>query len=274
MFFQSLLDSAATLSDLRILKIQAILNIAWRDRASFRDKWIGSLDRVFKRVCSPPSSAFTLRPIPATSSNLSIILPAIEQSKESGDMAPTKRKSLRSTSGGSSAPIVLDDPPATLSSRSVSPEEAPQGLTTRRSARTAGRTSLEGKYAESPDNSETEEVEANFELPDDSDRHIKRGKTMSRELAMLQKTAGIHGIPSQTASSAENSDSPLSMHDVRTKGKAREVIQGMCEIVQVRIDNLRPVENIVTEADFLDEEVPGDGDWDEDEDDVVDGYAW
>jgi hypothetical protein len=43
MFFQSLLDSAGSLPDLRRLTIQAILNIGWRDRASFRDKWVGSL---------------------------------------------------------------------------------------------------------------------------------------------------------------------------------------------------------------------------------------
>jgi hypothetical protein len=62
MFFQSLLDSAATLPDLRHLTIQSILNIGWRDRASFRDKWLGSIENVFKRVSTPPKWHPTIKP--------------------------------------------------------------------------------------------------------------------------------------------------------------------------------------------------------------------
>ena len=54
-------------------------------------------------------------------------------------------------------------------------------------------------------------------------------------------------------------------------------VQGMCDVVDIRIDNLRPRENQLTEGDFLDEEPSGDEDWNEDNDDVEDagnGYAW
>jgi hypothetical protein len=47
----------------------------------------------------------------------------------------------------------------------------------------------------------------------------------------------------------------------------------MCEVVDVRIDNLRPRETQATEADFLDDELPGDADWNG-EDVVEEGYAW
>ncbi|KAL8678857.1 MAG: hypothetical protein Q9186_004840 [Xanthomendoza sp. 1 TL-2023] len=56
-------------------------------------------------------------------------------------------------------------------------------------------------------------------------------------------------------------------------------IQGMCDVVRVAIDNLRPTEEQLGESDFLDEEISGDEDWVED-DDVRggggggDGYAW
>lgn len=40
-------------------------------------------------------------------------------------------------------------------------------------------------------------------------------------------------------------------------------IQGMCDVVDIRIDNLRPTENQMHESDFLDSEPSGDEDWDE-----------
>lgn len=40
-------------------------------------------------------------------------------------------------------------------------------------------------------------------------------------------------------------------------------VQGMCDVVDIRIDNLRPTENQMHESDFLDSEPSGDEDWDE-----------
>ncbi|EMC96549.1 hypothetical protein BAUCODRAFT_70750 [Baudoinia panamericana UAMH 10762] len=52
-------------------------------------------------------------------------------------------------------------------------------------------------------------------------------------------------------------------------------IQGLCDLVDIRIDNQRPRENQFTEGDFLDSEVSGDEDWREGNDiDDEDGYAW
>ena len=60
------------------------------------------------------------------------------------------------------------------------------------------------------------------------------------------------------------------------RGQPEKFIQGLCDIVDVRIDNQRPRENQFTEGDFLDSEISGDGDWEEgaDEDGENDGYAW
>jgi hypothetical protein len=52
------------------------------------------------------------------------------------------------------------------------------------------------------------------------------------------------------------------------------VIQGMCDVVKIQIDNLRPMEEIMVEDDFIDEEAPGDGDWNGDDVDEGDGLAW
>ncbi|KXL41762.1 hypothetical protein M433DRAFT_150181 [Acidomyces richmondensis BFW] len=50
-------------------------------------------------------------------------------------------------------------------------------------------------------------------------------------------------------------------------------IQGLCEVVDIRIDNQRPCESQWTEGDFLDSEASGDEDWHEGVDiDADDGY--
>ena len=50
----------------------------------------------------------------------------------------------------------------------------------------------------------------------------------------------------------------------------------MCNVVDVRIDNQRPRENLFTERDFLDSEASGDEDWNEGADMEFEesGYAW
>lgn len=51
-------------------------------------------------------------------------------------------------------------------------------------------------------------------------------------------------------------------------------IQGMCDIVMIRIDNQRPTETQFNESDFLDEELSGDEDWTGRDLDIPDSHAW
>ncbi|PYI19289.1 hypothetical protein BO99DRAFT_412772 [Aspergillus violaceofuscus CBS 115571] len=102
-FFSSLLNAAPSLENLRRLVISAILKIGWRDRATFREKWKGKLQRVFQRRSPPPNP--DLRSIPRTS----LLLNASESAgsrinegasnhsdaQHSGTMTPNKRKSAR-----------------------------------------------------------------------------------------------------------------------------------------------------------------------------------
>jgi hypothetical protein len=152
-------------------------------------------------------------------------------------------------------------------------EESPQ-------ARRSTRTSTRQSYAESPENSDAEEQSQ------PSKRSQIQRSGISRELQILRATAG-HDTPADALSPPTSASSTLSDSDddvplvqllkdkgsQRMKGKQREVRQGMCEVVDIRIDNLRPRETQATEADFLDEEQPGDGDWDG-EDGEEEGYAW
>jgi hypothetical protein len=257
MFFQSLLDSAGNLPDLRRLTIQAILNIGWRDRASFRDKWVGSLARVFKRVSEPPKEHISVQ---RGMNQLTLSASKKEPTEAKVVSAEEKCKTLRSK------------PASAPSSSSVSPQvKSARSPATRRSTRT--RQPQPGKYAESSDSEAETSVEAEVRI---SAREASRRSKFKRELSILKTIAGIHtpGLTSSPKPSDDSSDDDKPLISMKGKGKAKEVIQGMCEVVEVRIDNLRPTENQVTERDFLDAERSGDEDWDGDDDDVGGGYAW
>lgn len=59
------------------------------------------------------------------------------------------------------------------------------------------------------------------------------------------------------------------------KDESAGSMQGMCDEVIVLIDNMRPAENQLTEADFLDDEASGDEDWNgHDPEIAAEGYAW
>ncbi|RAL12063.1 uncharacterized protein BO97DRAFT_405784 [Aspergillus homomorphus CBS 101889] len=91
-FFSSLLNAASSLQNLRRLLISAILKIGWRDRATFREKWKGRLQRVFQRRSLPPDP--TLRSIPRPS-----LLPVSSQIPESGNVYGTNNNSDTQHSG-------------------------------------------------------------------------------------------------------------------------------------------------------------------------------
>ncbi|KAI9651057.1 hypothetical protein NHQ30_001094 [Ciborinia camelliae] len=240
MFFQSLLDSAGKLRDLRILVLQTSISIGWRDRADFRGKWIGTLGQVFKRVCDPPKQFIKASKL--LEAQLSTIEPDTQDVVD--HQSPAKKKMVQQK--GNSLPI-------------------------RHSTR-AKRTT---NYAESPDDSNDDDNTTPSSPPSKSipsDRELARNRRATRELRMLKVTAGIDGLPSSPPQTPildddEDSDSESEVENRNVKGKQKEkiVIQGMCEVVNIRIDNLRPAETQFAESDFLDSEPEDDGDWDGDD---------
>lgn len=53
-----------------------------------------------------------------------------------------------------------------------------------------------------------------------------------------------------------------------------EPLQGMCDTVEIRIDNLRPADVLLTADNFQDEEISGDEDWNGEDMEMDEGYAW
>lgn len=135
-----------------------------------------------------------------------------------------------------------------------------------------------GLYTENDDDSDSDtnpdtQLNSPFKVPP----HKPRINGIERELNILKQTAGIDSPPADLPRSPADSTSDdvdnETLMVAKAKPKTKQVIQGMCEVVEVRIDNQRPAEIQVTEADFLDEEASGDDDWTGDND-ADEGYAW
>lgn len=167
-FFMSLVNAAPRLHDLRRLTITAILKIGWRDRATFRERWIHRLETTFLRRSAPPDP------------------------------------NLRS-----------------LRKRPVHPRQP---------------------------------------LADDE---LARPSSAGSELSTPSKRHSVR--LAQRKDSPSPSPSPSPHEDIR---------QGMCDVVNIRIDNQRPTETQFNEADFLDDELSGDEDWAGDDWEPPDRHAW
>lgn len=85
-----------------------------------------------------------------------------------------------------------------------------------------------------------------------------------------------HSQPSTEPESVSDNDSDTAPEDSDDDTGASLFLQGMCQVVEVAIDNQRPRENMFSERDFLDSERSGDEDWNEEaEIEFEDNrYAW
>lgn len=169
-FFMSLVDAAPKLTKLRRLVVSAILQINWRDRANFRERWISRLEKTFLRRSPPPDP------------------------------------NLRS-----------------LRKRELKPSPAA----------TSGAAAL-----------------------DETDRPDTAGSDLSTPPKRQSSRLAQRIVPEVD----EEDTDPL--------------LQGMCDVVSIRIDNQRPTELQYNENDFLDDEPSDDSDWDGRDYDPPAGYAW
>ncbi|KAF2491569.1 hypothetical protein BU16DRAFT_574615 [Lophium mytilinum] len=103
----------------------------------------------------------------------------------------------------------------------------------------------------------------------DSDAPILPRGARRRQTRGSDDTWGTKRLRSRvrTSESENDTDSP---QDVIVE----KYVQGRCRVVDIRIDNLRPREDLFDEGDFLDSEVSGDEDWDGNEENENDRYAW
>ncbi|KAL9124789.1 MAG: hypothetical protein Q9175_008176 [Cornicularia normoerica] len=249
LFFSSLTESAELLPDLRQLKIKASLDESgWRERIAFRDNWTEKLQRVFLRRSPPPSSH--LKSISA--------FQYFKSQQKKGKMAVWEEK--RQTLTRNKASILSNE--GTVQANRV--DVAPQ--------RTAKDTS-----------------ESDSDAPLVKVRRSTRAKTQKEDMYTLSESPPIRpkaprrrrrrkGSDDSSSEDSAIDDDGILQPDTQRTSIDREAdlyVQGLCDVVDVLIDNLRPTEEQLKEDDFLDEEVSGDEDWNGDDDMPGDsGYAW
>ena len=104
---------------------------------------------------------------------------------------------------------------------------------------------------------------------DDPGPSTEKTKEPSRRSVRVAEMSVSASPPAEESSSESDEDEG---EDWRNRPEA--FIQGLCKVVDIRIDNQRPRENQYTEANFLDSEPSGDEDWHSGAELSDDGYAW
>lgn len=249
LFFSSLTDSAKMLPDLRQLKIKASLDESgWRERIAFRDNWTEKLLRVFLRRPPPPN--------PHLKSISAFKAFKLQQKKDKTIVRDHKAQNLIRVSasklnskGNIQASRVEVVPRMPAKDESESDSDAPL-VHVRRSTR--AKTQREDIYTLSE-------------------------STPSRPKAPRRRRRRKGSDDSSSEDSAIDDDGILKPDTQRTSVdcEAQLHVQGLCNVVDILIDNLRPTEEQLKEDDFLDDEVSGDEDWNGD--DAMPGdnrYAW
>ena len=251
LFFSSLTESSVMLPDLRQLKIKASLDESgWRERIAFRDSWTEKLRHVFLRRSPPPN--------PHLKSFSTYKAFKSQQMKGKMPVRREKRQNLTRV--------------ATSNANQVSTTQLKRV-----------------ELAPPTTNKETSESDSDSDAPLVNVRRSTRAKTQSQSIYTLSESPSTKARPTRRrrrrrgsdSSSSEDSaidDDGILEPDTQRTSLDREAelyVQGLCDVVDVLIDNLRPTEEQLREDDFLDEEVSGDEDWNGDDDlDGDGGYAW
>ena len=219
----SLVDSAAELPLLREVRILATVDMNWRDRAEFRQKWAARFEKVF--ACHDPAPSPHL-----------VSLRAYREWKQtdSGDHVADRNDSM------------LD----------ATTEEIQED------------SKIGSKRSTHSDDETDGDVSPAFRGKDER-WDAKRLRSRALASTNYDETSDNDNDEEQDSSETESGKSNDEPEEVEPT-----TIQGRCHTVLCRIDNLRPREEMFDEADFLDEEVSGDEEWNENNDEIDEGYAW
>lgn len=269
-FFSSLADSAVSLPDLRRIKIRAsVEESGWRERVEFRDKWTSRLRDVFLRVSKPPGAHFrSITAFKAYKQRFPHGTPQHQQVTQKLGHTEVKKPTLKER-----VPVYHDDDSET--------EKKP--IAARRSRRLLA---IRPRILREPS---TSDDSANDGDEDDSYKSPKPSRSIAARRTTRRRGKQDPDASSSSEDSALEDDPPATEKpseedDITDTGTSKQkqsadnttlFIQGMCDVVNVFIDNLRPTEEQLHESDFLDEEMSGDEDWNGDADVGGDErYAW
>lgn len=261
-FFSSLVDSAAYLSDLRRIKIRAsVEESGWRERVEFRDKWTSRLRDVFLRVSKPPGAHYrSITAFKAYKQRFPHGIPQHQQDAQKLGHTEVKKLTLKER-----APVHHDKDSET--------EKNPTAA--RRSRRLlAIRTRILREPSTGDDSADDVDEDDGYKSPKPARsiaaRRTRRRRKQEPDASSSSEDSALDDEPAtEKASEEDETDTP------KERSAETIFIQGMCDVVNIFIDNLRPTEEQLHESDFLDEEMSGDEDWDGDADVAgEEHYAW
>ena len=250
-FFRSLVSGAQGLPNLRSINIKASLNESgWRERVNFRDRWVAAFKKVFKRVSPPPNP------------HLASIGAFRAYQARQVNTPRSRRRALASS--------VTENPKNSTRALQV---VVPLAVTPKQECRTRT-ASVDSRSSDEPlvHRRRSTRLRSYDDIPLYADKNAA-----SRLVHRRHRRTKASDEDSSSEDSAMDDDTSFD-EDGRLKVQVdlgrKPFIQGMCDVVRLSIDNLRPTEEQLNENDFLDEEVSGDEDWNGDDIDVNDGYAW
>lgn len=261
-FFSSLVDSAASLPDLRRIKIRAsVEESGWRERVEFRDKWTSRLRDVFLRMSKLPSAHYrSMTAFKSYKQRFPHGTPQHQQTAQKLGHTEVKKLTLEKR-----APVYHDKDSET--------EKTPTAA--RRSRRLLA---IRPRILRDPstgddstnDGDEDDGYKSSKPARSIAARRTRRRRKQEPDASSSTEDSALGDDPA-TEKASEEDDTDTS----KEKCTGTIFIQGMCDIVNVFIDNLRPTEEQLHESDFLDEEMSGDEDWDGNADVAGDEhYAW
>ncbi|CAK7230694.1 hypothetical protein SCUCBS95973_007658 [Sporothrix curviconia] len=235
-FFNSLVDSAPHMSDLRVLAIKAMLDIPWRQRCEMRDRWEATLDRVFKRRVSPPAPAHSL---------------SYYAKQKRQNASPRSKAKARQ----------FDSEPARRSHRIATHVSSPSS---RSSSKSRGlRYNIPGGRVSYREPDTDEDIPSSDDLEDE-----KKGNKNeeNRKDENIEQGEGEGKTDEEEMSGGEGPSAQ--------SNKGQPFVHGMCDVVDIRIDNQKPGEIQYRMVDFLDSDDSGsDDEWTGDGVEAND-YAW
>lgn len=242
-FFQSFVDQAHKLPQLRHLAVKARLDVPWRQRSEFRDRWVRKLKSVFVAKTPKPRPFHSLIQWPLdgeANRQAKFPNPKKQGEGEDAEVAPPRRSTR-------------------VVPRVVAPAPPPASSEGNRRKRKRSLTSAPR------DLRQRKRVDLSYRDPDtDDDLDLEESSEDDEEDAQ-QDPMHLSSPPASPSPSALSEDGAF--------------VHGLCEVVNIRFDNEKPREFRYAVEDFLDEQTQNssdDAEWtsDREMDDDDDNYAW
>ncbi|TLS23720.1 uncharacterized protein PpBr36_06297 [Pyricularia pennisetigena] len=171
-FFQSFIDCAAEMPDLRVLSFKVMLNIPWRQRSAMREAWELRLKRCFERKPKSPMPWRSIKDVPLQC-----------DADAKARMMEKAKRGLPDRSGAVDEPTRRSGRISELSERSSQSSSAARGL------RSKGRETI--SYAEPDTDDEDLEDE---DLGDDEESSRETAEEKSRPSSSHDESYFVHGL--------------------------------------------------------------------------------